>query len=164
MQSDQTTKESIEFCYRRALQAKDLTAKNLVRLIKLAKFICNKVKESKDPDIKHGKMKIKDLIRKDEGATSVDVSKTELRDFKRVAKRYGVDFAIVKHKTEDKTLYSVFFKAKDQEAINDLINYYTEKRLMKESRPSLMEHLKELKDKVKNAPHKIINRAKERSR
>ena len=136
----------------------------LVRLIKLAKFICNKVKESKDPDIKHGKMKIKDLIRKDEGATCVDVSKTELRDFKRVAKRYGVDFAIVKHKTEDKTLYSVFFKAKDQEAINDLINYYTEKRLMKENRPSLIEHLKELKDKVKNAPHKIINRAKERSR
>ncbi len=164
MQSDQTSKESIEFCYRRALQLKDLTAKNFVRLLKLAKFIHAKVKDSKDPAEKHGKMKVKDLIRKDEGATSVDVSKTELKDFKRVAKKYGVDFALVKHKGEDKTLYSVFFKAKDQDAITDVIRYYTEKKLMKESRPSLLEHLKELKEKVKNAPHKVLHRAKERSR
>ena len=53
---------------------------------------------SKNPKVRHGKMKIKHLIRKDEGATSVDIAKTELRDFQKVAKRYGVDFAVVKHK------------------------------------------------------------------
>ncbi|MBO5621258.1 MAG: PcfB family protein [Butyrivibrio sp.] len=138
----------------------------MVRLLKIGKFVVGKVKEAafKEPSEAHGKMSIKKLIRKDEGATSVDVAKTDLRDFQRVARKYGVDFAVVRHNDQSPPVYSVFFKARDQDAITDVIRHYTEKKLMKEERPSLMERLKVLKEKVASAPRKVLHRAKERMR
>jgi hypothetical protein len=166
MESDQVSKESIEFVFRRAIDLKHFTERNMRRLLRLVLFIHRLRKDHKEhgPERKHGKMKVKDLIRKDEGATYVDVSKTELRDFQKVAKKYGVDFAIVKHNDQNPPVCSVFFKARDQDAISDVIRYYSEKKLMKEHKPSVLEKIKHLKDKVANMPKKVLHRAKERMR
>ena len=75
-----------------------------------------------------------------------------------------MDFAVVKHNDQNPPVYSVFFKARDQDAITDVIRHYTEKKLMKEEKPSLMERLKILKEKVASTPKKVLHRAKERMR
>lgn len=169
MENGQTTQEVIRFCFRGVKEVDAFSEKTMTRLLKIARTVHGGVKKivstiHKEPEQAHGKMTVKQLIRKDEGATSVDISKTELRDFQKVAKRYGVDFAVVKHKGQDPPVYSVFFKARDQDAITDVIRYYTEKKLMKAQKPSLHEKIKEMKEKIANAPKKVMNRAKERSR
>ena len=166
MQNEQLTQEAIRFCYRFTRESYELTEKNVMKLLEVEKNLREGAKKliSKDPKVRHGKMKIKHLIRKDEGATSVDIAKTELRDFQKVAKRYGVDFAVVKHKGSEPPVYSVFFKARDQDAIADVIRYYTEKKLMKEKRPSLHERIKQLKQKLAERPKKTRSKAKEKSR
>ena len=48
-----------------------------------------------------GKMSVKTLLLKDQGAQAIDISELGLGDFKRIANKYGVDFAIVKSRHLD---------------------------------------------------------------
>ena len=66
--------------------------------------------------IPHGKQTVKQLIQKDQGVTSVELNDPHIRDFERVARKYGVDFAVKKVKGDDPKFY-VFFKAKDADAL-----------------------------------------------
>ena len=56
----------------------------------------NARKQMKANEPKHGKQTIKQLIGQGQGVSSMDVGDTGMRDFKRIANKYGVDFAIVK--------------------------------------------------------------------
>ena len=38
-------------------------------------------------------------------------------DFQKIAKKYGVDFAVVKDKNVNPPVYTIFFKAKDMDAV-----------------------------------------------
>ena len=166
MVNDEVTREQLQWCVRTTKESMELTEKIMTELMKLGaslkdtgNYVVEKV-SGKD----HGKMSVKQLIQKDEGATCVDISKTELRDFQKVAKRYGVDFAVVQHKKADPPMCTIFFKARDQDAITDVIRHYTEKKLMKAQKPSLSEKIKEMKEKLANVPKKVMNKAKEISR
>ena len=110
-----------------------------------------------------GKMTVKQLLRKDEGAHTVDIDTLGLRDFKRIAKKYGVDFAVMKSKYIEPEKYTVFFKARDRDAVEHLVAEYTA-RMMKiekgQVRPSLLEHLKELKQKMAETPRKAVEKVK----
>ena len=57
-----------------------------------------------------GKQTVKQLIGQNQGVSSLPVGETGLKDFERIAKKYGVDFAIVKDKTTTPKKYMVFFK------------------------------------------------------
>jgi len=112
----------------------------------------------------HGKQSIKELIGQGQGVTSVDVSKTELRDFQKIAKKYGVDFAVVKDKNNEPPIYTVFFKAKDQDAINNVVREYTNKKMKQQSKPSVLEKLNKFKEMVAKKAVKQKTRKKEATR
>ena len=57
-----------------------------------------------------GEQSVKQLIKQGQGASSMEVSGESIRSFKRIANKYGVDFAIVKDKTADPPRYTCFFK------------------------------------------------------
>ncbi|WP_026670191.1 DUF3801 domain-containing protein [Butyrivibrio sp. AE3006] len=80
MENDSTSKEAYLFAYHKCVKAGKLTGKTMIKLLKWAVVKgWNKISASNTN--RHGKQRIKQLIRKDQGVTSVDVSKTELRDF-----------------------------------------------------------------------------------
>ena len=114
----------------------------------------------------HGEMKVKDLIRKDQGAQAIDIDGAGLGDFKKIANKYGVDFAIVKSTELDPPKYSVFFKARDADAINAVVNEYTAKqmKIQKEGRPSILAKLSKFKDIVAALPKKVVEKRKEQER
>ena len=92
-----------------------------------------------------------------------------IRDFKRIANKYGVDFAIVKDKNEDPPRYTVFFKAKDADAITSVLKEYgdrMEKRGKEagKERPSILNKLKKFKEIVANTPSKHREKRKEQER
>lgn len=70
-----------------------------------------KAQKSRDPAI-HGKQTVKQLLGQNQGATNVEIDKTGIKDFERLAKKYGVDFAVRKDKSVDPPRYIVFVRAK----------------------------------------------------
>ena len=113
-----------------------------------------------------GKQTVKQLIKQGQGASSMEVSGESIRTFKRIANKYGVDFAIVKDKTADPPRFTCFFKAKDMDAITAVVKEYSAKvvKLQGKPKPSLLKELKKLKDEIAKAPRKIKEKFKENVR
>ena len=50
-----------------------------------------KMKKARDPAV-HGKQSVKQLLGQNQGATNVEIDKESIRDFEKLAKKYGVCF------------------------------------------------------------------------
>lgn len=147
-----------------AVRTTKLTLHVIINALKEQARKAEQRKLHKTEEPPHGKQSIKELIGQGQGVTSVDVSKTELKGFQKIAKKYGVDFAVIKDKNNEQPIYTVFFKAKDQDAINNVIWEYTNKKMKQKSKPSVLEKLKIFKDMVAKRPVKQKTRKKEATR
>ena len=107
-----------------------------------------------------GKQTVKQLIGQNQGVTNVEIEDKSIKDFERIARKYGVDYAIKKDKTADKPKYLVFFKARDGDALNAAMNEYANKQLKKQTKPSLLKRLKSLGEFVKSREPKVRNKDK----
>ncbi len=65
-----------------------------------------------------GKQSIKELNGQNQGVSSNPIEKTDLKGFEQVARKYGVDYAIMKEQNVNPPKYTVFFMAKDADALN----------------------------------------------
>lgn len=113
-----------------------------------------------------GKQSVKTLIRQGQGVSSIPLADEGLKDFQKIAKKYGVDFAVVKDKNSEPPIYTIFFKAKDQDAIIRILDDYAAKQIKKTSvaKTSVREKLKKFKEIVAAIPKKVAEKKKERSR
>ena len=97
----------------------------------------------------------------------MDVSDESIRTFKRIANKYGMDFAIVKDKTGDNPKYTIFFKAKDADAISQVMKEYSAKLVKKKQRaekPSVLEKFRHFKAIIAQLPQKALHKRRERAR
>lgn len=159
MMNEEVSKESIRFAYNTAR----VTVRGMLIGLRKAKQVAKVVNDKTGK----GEQTVKQLIKQGQGATSMEVSGESMRQFKKIANRYGVDFAIVKNKTADKPRYTVFFKAKDTDAITAVLNEYAGKVVKKnktQERPSVLEKLGVLKAEVARIPRKVHHRRKEQIR
>lgn len=118
------------------------------------------IKKSRDspPIIPHGKQTVKELIGQNAGVSNIEINDSNIKSFERVARKYGVDYALKKDLSGDKPKYLVFFKARDADALTAAFSEYTVKVLKKDKKPSILSQLAKLKalvqaqiiDKVKN--------------
>ena len=114
-----------------------------------------------------GEQSVKELIGQGQGVSSMPIGDKGVKDFKKICKKYGVDFAIVKDKNEHPPVYTVFFKAKDADAIASVLKEYSAKQMKKQAkkeRPRILEKLKKFKDIVARTPKKEKERRKEHER
>ena len=113
-----------------------------------------------------GKQTVKELIGQNQGVSSMPIGQTGLVDFQKIAKKYGVDFAVVKDKTTQPTKYTIFFKARDADAITQALQEYSAKQMRKkaQTRPSVLKALKKFKDLVASLPKKVQEKRKEQER
>lgn len=113
-----------------------------------------------------GKQTVKQLVGQGQGVASMPIGDTHLKDFEKVARKYGVDFAVVKETAEDKPRYTVFFKARDADAITQVLKEYSEKQLKRktEKRTSIQEVLAKFKERAAQMPRREKEKKKERSR
>ena len=99
-------------------------------------------KEHKDVT-PHGKQTVRQLAAQNQGMTSIEIKDKSIKDFERIARKYGVDFAVKKVKGDDPKFY-VFFKAKDADALTAAFEEYTKKRVHDKSKPSVIKTLRSL--------------------
>ena len=111
-----------------------------------------------------GKQSVKELIGQNQGVSTMPIGETGLMNFQRIAKKYGVDFAVVKDKTTKPMKYTIFFKARDADAITQVLQEYSAKQLKKQNqKSSVLKKLKKYKDLVASLPKKVVDKKKEKS-
>ena len=69
-----------------------------------------------------GKQSIDELVKQNQGVSSMVVGDAGIRTFERIAKKYGVDFAIMKDKSEKPPVYTAFFKERDTDAMEAVMD------------------------------------------
>ncbi len=72
--------------------------------------------QAQNPKIHHGKQTVKQLVSQGAGVRNIEITGKNIKSFERVARKYGVDFALKKDPAQGK--YLVFFKARDADALN----------------------------------------------
>ena len=98
-----------------------------------------------------GKQTVKQLVGQGQGVTNIEISDKNIKSFESIAKKYGVDFAVVKDSTEQPPKHLVFFKGRDTDAIAAAFKEYSAKQLSKTAeKPSMLGMLRDLMEKVKN--------------
>ena len=108
--------------------------------------------------IPHGKQTVKQLVGQNQGVTNIEINDGNIRDFDRVARRYGVDYAVKKDRTGELPKYLVFFKSRDGDALQAAFQEYTATVLKK--KPSVIRKLREAAPLQKERTDKVRNREK----
>lgn len=83
------------------------------------------LERAKNPKIHHGRQTVKQLVKQGAGVQNIEVTAKNVKSFERVARKYGVDFALKKDPSQGK--YFVFFKARDADAIQAAFTEYAAK-------------------------------------
>ena len=115
-------------------------------------------KQAKTPQ---GRQTVKELVGQGQGVSSIPLDQTNLRDFHRVARKYGIDYAITRDKSRQPPRYIVFFKARDADALNAAFREFMVKNLGKRRAASVLGELEQEKSRVK--PDKTREKNMERS-
>lgn len=109
-----------------------------------------------------GKMSLKELVGQGQGVNSAELADGSFKDFLKCAKAVGVDYAITKDKSVDPSKYTVFFKARDADALQEVMNRYAKMTMNREKRPSVLKQLNRLKEQVALIPHKVKQRMRQK--
>lgn len=127
----------------------------------LAKALKKLITEMKKQQSKsyQGKQSLKNLVRQEAGVTNIEITNNNIKSFERVARKYGVDFALKKDATDNPPKWLVFFKARDTDALTAAFKEFSAKTLKKSTNKlsviGLINKMKEvskslLQDKVRN--------------
>lgn len=140
-----------------------LTARTLASAFtKFMRYSKGKIREHQDVK-PQGKQTVKELIAQNQGVEKTELAdREEVRNFHRIAKQYGVDYAIKKGvSAEGKPRYILFFKAKDRSAIDQAMAAYTADYLKKHKRehPTVEQVIDPLKEVL---PDKKKSRIREK--
>ena len=96
-----------------------------------------------------GKQTIKQLVGQDQGVANIEITDKNIKDFDRVARKYGVDYALKKDRSGEVPKYLVFFKARDGDALTAAFKEYSAVTERKKARPSVLKKLREIKEQAK---------------
>ena len=127
----------------------------------LAKAMQAFLKKMKEPSHKHGEQSIKSLSKQGASLADIDISGDNIGTFKKTARKYNVDFALQRDKSADPPRWVVFFKAKDDKALQSAFNEYSKIALKhKAHKPSMLTKLRNFRELAKTAlaPAKNRNR------
>ena len=141
------------------ISAGKLTGRELKKAI--AKLLAHMKDKKNHPNIPQGKQTVKQLAGQGQGMTSIEITDQNIKDFERVARKYGVDFAVMKDKHEVPPKYVIYFKGKDADAITNAFKEYTSDMVKKAARPSVLAELRKLAELVKNT---IVQKVKHKDK
>ena len=108
--------------------------------------------KSRDAPVKpQGKQTVKQLIGQNQGVSNIEITDPSIKEFEKIARKYGVDYAVKKDRSTSPPKYLIFFKGRDADAL--AFTEYTGKKVKKAEkteRPSVLEKLSQFKSMVKD--------------
>ena len=127
------------------ISAVKLTGRELKAAI--GKYLASrKVQKQGKAEVKpNGKQTVKQLVGQNQGVSNIEVTESNIKGFDRVARKYGVDYAIKKDKTGEIPKYLVFFKARDADALTAAFTEYSGRKAKNKDKPSVIKMLRALR-------------------
>jgi hypothetical protein len=95
-----------------------------------------------------GKQTVKQLVGQNQGVTNIEIAEKNIKSFDRVARKYGVDYAVKKDASGEVPKYLIFFKARDRDALKAAFAEYSGRKAKDKEKPSVIKHSRELKKPV----------------
>ena len=92
--------------------------------------------------IPHGKQTVQELIGQNQGVSNIEINDPSIRAFEKIARKYGVDYAIKKDRSSTPPKYLVFFKGRDADALTAAFTEYTNKKVRQAERKPLLQRFK----------------------
>lgn len=148
-----------------AISTTKLTARSLLNAFRAYMNHRRNVKAKKDvARDTHivGEQTIGQLLGQNQGATNIEIEKTEIAGFKKILNKYGVDYAITKDCSMKLPRYLVFFKARDSDVLTAAFKEFSAETARKAERPSMLALLAKMKDLVASVPGKVHEKKQER--
>ena len=105
--------------------------------------------------IPHGKQTVKQLIGQNQGVSNIEITDPSIKEFEKIARKYGVDYAVKKDRSSSPPKYLIFFKGRDADALTAAFTEYTGKKVRKaekSERPSVLAKLSQFKELVNEEP------------
>ena len=118
-------------------------------------------KQAQDKQLQ-GKQSVKKLIGQGQGVSSIEITDSNIKSFERVARKYGVDYALKKDASRETPRFLVFFKARDADALTAAFKEFTGKSIKREKKPSVLAQLRKFKELMQNSPKKEKKKELER--
>ena len=106
-----------------------------------------KQKSRDTPVIPHGKQTVKQLIGQNQGVSNIEITDPSIKEFEKIARKYGVDYAVKKDRSSSPPKYLIFFKGRDADALTAAFTEYTGKKVrkaQKTERPSVLAKLRDV--------------------
>ena len=116
-------------------------------------------KEKEDKTYK-GKQSLDKLMKQNVQLSNIEITDPSIKEFEKIARKYGVDYAVKKDRSSSPPKYLIFFKGRDADALTAAFTEYTNKKVKKATkteRPSVLAKLNQFKEMVKNA---VVDRTK----
>ncbi len=114
----------------------------------VAQYLAHRRAAKSQDVIPHGKQSVKQLIGQNQGVSNIEITDPSIRDFDRIARKYGVDYAIKRDKANDPPRFLIFFKSRDADALTAAFHEYAGKKVKKAQRPSVLQRLAKFKAMV----------------
>ena len=110
----------------------------------------------------HGKQSMQNLMSYGTQLTNIKITDNNIKDFDKVARKYGIDYSLKRDDSVKPPNYHVFFKAKDVDVMTAAFKEYAGLTLNKSKKPSLVKKLNLAKERV--AKHRQRERVKTKDR
>lgn len=137
---EEVTQKTVTFCIRTTKMTADVLKKAMAAYLRHQKQKKADKKALKNQP-KQGKISVKELAKQNAGMTNIEITPKNIKSFERYARKYGINYALKKDRTKDPPVYMVFFKGRDQDAINAAFREFSQKEIQKANRPSIHKRL-----------------------
>lgn len=106
-----------------------------------------------------GKQSMQSLVGSKQKLAGFEITAEKIQGFDKIAKRYGMGYAVLKHKTEPNR-WMVYFKGKDVDLIQDAFKEYTATRMkaIKIEKPSILNKIKNIKKDAAKVALKAVQK------
>ena len=153
---EQVNERSVALCSRGAKMTGRTLAKMMQAYLRHLQKAKNN-KKAKPP--KQGIQSLNSLKRHGASLADIEVTGDNIGDFRRIARKHNLDFALKKDGSVDPPNWIVFFKSKDDKALNSAFKEYSKAVLNpKAKKASLSERLAKIKEMLKTVSAPVRNK------
>ena len=94
--------------------------------------------------------------------SNIEISDENIKSFEKIARKYSIQFSLMKDKSHDPPRYLVFFKARDVNVMQAAFREYTGITLNRKTRPSIRVKLHNVIAQQRKAKHRERERTHEK--
>ena len=156
---EEVTQRTVALC----VEATKLSAGMLQQAMKKVLDEMQKEVTGHKTKLHHGKQTIRQLMKHNTGVSNIEITDPSIKEFEKIARKYGVDYALKKDTSGEIPRYLVFFKGRDADVITAAFREFSAKNLEKEKKPSIRKELAQARQQTK-AQHRQREKVKTKDR